>query len=39
MDLEIMNDLSPINPTKPPAPYLGGKSKLAKVLIAKINAT
>lgn len=33
-----MNEgLTPVSPTKPAAPYLGGKSRLAKTIIAKIN--
>lgn len=34
-----MNKQTPIAPTKPVAPYLGGKIRLAKTLIALINET
>lgn len=33
-----MKDLNPVNPVKPVAPYLGGKSRLAKHIVQKINA-
>jgi DNA adenine methylase len=33
----MTKELMPIEPTKPAAPYLGGKSRLAKTIIEKIN--
>lgn len=30
--------LEPVNPTRPPAPYIGGKKMLAKRLVARISA-
>ncbi|MCB2050012.1 MAG: DNA adenine methylase [Novosphingobium sp.] len=34
-----MSALSPVDPCKPPAPYIGGKRALAKRLVRIINAT
>ncbi len=37
MKVIIMESMQLINPTKPLAPYIGGKSKLANTIIEKIN--
>jgi DNA adenine methylase len=33
-----LDQLEPVSPTRPPAPYIGGKKMLAKRLVARINA-
>ncbi|PTR05141.1 MULTISPECIES: DNA adenine methylase [unclassified Novosphingobium] len=34
----VLDQLKPVSPTRPPAPYIGGKKMLAKRLVAQINA-
>jgi DNA adenine methylase len=34
----VLDQLEPVSPTRPPAPYIGGKKMLAKRLVARINA-